>query len=279
MDTTPKSEDKPTGEEKPKGINWLTIIGIVILVVLIGVVIAAAYIWNITKDIPAIQDVMALEPQLKEMEQMTLAQIEEQAEFIQAEDLAKDPYGYKDRYVIVEGTMSKEESIGVSQNIAMNIFKDENYKGYVLDDAIVAIDISGEGDDAPEGATVKAYGKLFVLNIDDVWKIPIVGPNLKQEFANVEGMSDTVVFVIARGIEVLPMEVPAPDEPLPGEMGSDTRTPDMEGADAEMTEGEGGEEGAAVEGEAGEGEAGEGEAPAEGDEPAPEGEGEGTEGA
>ena len=273
MDTTPKSEDKPTGEDKPKGINWLTIIGIVILIVLIGVVIAAAYIWNISKDNPIVQDVISMEPALKEMEQMTLAQIEEQAEYLQAEELAKDPYGYKDRYVIVEGTMSKEESIGVSQNIALNIFKeDENYKGYVLDNAIVAIDISGEGDDAPEGATVKAYGKLFVLNIDDIWKLPIVGPNLKQEFANVEGMSDKVVFVIASGVEVLPMVVPEPDEPLPGEMGSDTKTPGMEG-DAEAVEGEGGEEAEAIEGEAGDGEE-----PAEeaGEEEgtAPEGEGE-----
>jgi hypothetical protein len=257
MDTTPKSDDKPTGEDKPRGINWLSILGIAVLIILIFLVIWAVMIMNIAKDNPAIKDVSALAPQIEEMQQMTLSQIEDQALVVDAEELGKDPYPYKNRFLIVDGTMSKEESIGVSENIAMNIFSDNpTYKPYILSDAIVAIDITGESEEAAEGAHLRAYGKLLVLNIEDVWTLPIVGPNLKQEFGDVEGMSDRVVFLIAKAVEVVEAPAEMEEEPLPGEMGSEARTPDMEGAaDGENAGGEGmeGGEGEDTGGEATEG--------------------------
>jgi len=254
MDTTPKSDDKPTGEEKPRGINWLSILGIAVLIILIFIVIWAVMIMNIAKENQLAKDVSALAPQIEAMQQMTLSQIEEQAMVVDAEELSKDPYPYKNRFLIVEGTMSMEESIGVSENIAMNIFSDNpTYKPYVLSDTIVAIDITGESESAPEGAYLRAYGQLLILSLDDVWKLPIVGPNLKTEFGDVEGMSDRVVFLIARAVEIVATPPDVEEEPLPGEMGSESRTPDMEGAaggeDAGGGAVEGGEESAGESGD------------------------------
>jgi len=249
MDTTPKSEDKSTGEDKPRGINWLSILGIVVLIILIFLVIWAVMIMNITKDNPIAKDVISLQPQIEAMEQMTLSQIEDQAVQIDAEELAKDPYPYKNRFLIVTGSMSQEESIGVSENIALNIFSDNPlYKPYIMSDAVVTIDITGESESAPEGAALKAYGQLLILNINDVWKLPVVGANLKQEFGNVEGMAETVIFLICKAVTIEEMPAEMEEEPLPGEMGSESRTPDMEAA------GEGGgDESAGTEGGAEEG--------------------------
>lgn len=268
MDTTPKSEDKSTGEDKPRGINWLSILGIAVLVILIFLVIWAVMIMNITKENPLAKDVIALEPQIEEMMNLTLSQIEQRAEVLDAEEVAKNAEGYKDRFLIVEGTMSREESIGVAENIALNIFSDNPlYKPYILSDAVVAIDITGESDEAPEGAFLRAYGKLLVLNIQDVWALPIVGPNLKQEFGDVEGMAPKVVFLISRGVEIAALPPDVEEEPLPGEMGSEARTPEMDGAgedeaaaDESMTDGEAEEEAGAEEAEDETGEAEEPEA-------------------
>jgi hypothetical protein len=250
MDTTPKSEDKSTGENKPRGINWLSILGIAVLIILIFIVIWAVMMMNIAKDNPITKDFISLQPQIEAMQQMTLSQIEEQAVQIDAEELAKDPYPYKNRFLIVEGSMSQEESIGVSENIALNIFSDNPlYKPYILSDAIVAIDITGESEPAPEGATLKAYGQLMILNIADVWKLPIVGPNLEKEFGNVEGMADTVVFLICKAVKIEAMPQTTEEEGTPGEMGSETGESEMEstgeggGDEAAGTEG-GAEEGA-----------------------------------
>lgn len=228
MDTNPK-------ETAPKGINWLTVFGFLVLAILIVIVIWAVMLWNINKKNPIIADIIDLEPQLQEMMDKTLSQIENEGTFILAADLVADPTGLKDRFVITEGAVSKEESMGVSQNIAMNIFSEnENYNGYVLDDALVVIDITGEGPQVEEGTMVKAYGKLFVLNIEDVWKLSYVGPNLKQEFAGVEGMSDEVVFLICKAVKVIASPIDdSEDTPAQGLEDADGEAAPVDGEVAE----------------------------------------------
>lgn len=245
MDTTPKSEDQP------KGINWLSIFGIVALVILVFIVIYAIMIWNKAKDNPIIQAAERLNAGIERMSDMTMSQIENEAAYVPAEQLGKDPTGFDDRFVMTDGSVSKEESIGVEQNIALNIYRDEeNYKGYVLDDAVVVVDISGEGPDVAEGATVMAYGMLFVLRIEDIWELPIIGPNLQTEFGDVEGMSETVVFLISTQVEeISPPSEPEETEPLPGEMPDEDsmaeETAPTEDADAEEPAEEDAEEGSA----------------------------------
>ena len=224
MDTTPQIEDSP------KGINWLSIFGIVALVILVFIVIYAITIWNRAKENPIVQSAMRLEPAIAEMMDMTRSQIENEAAYVPSEQLGKDPTGFDDRYVMTDGAVSKEESIGVEQNMALNIYRDdESYKGYVIDDSVVVVDISGEGPDVAEGTTIMAYGRLFVLRISDIWELPIVGENLRTEFGDVEGMSETVVFLIAKDVEITGLPSDDGAEPLPGELVME------DGAD-EMTE-------------------------------------------
>jgi len=163
-----------------------------------------------TKDNRLVQSFMALEPKLKDMdEKYTQSQIEEQAQTVTAEELGKDPNPLAGSYVVVDGAVSAEETDAVDLNIARNVFSDTEYKGYILDQSIVMIDITGTGADYPEGTILRGYGVVLIVNIDDIWKLPIVGPNLKKEFDGVKGMSDRVTFFFTKGVKVLTPVSPA----------------------------------------------------------------------
>jgi hypothetical protein len=222
---TPKSDQ--TEQAAPTGINWLTVFGLIVLILLICVVIVAIWIGRQGMRNPIVQSAMRLEPAIEQMKDMTQSQIEQQAAALPAAALGKDPYGFDDRFVVVEGTVSKEESIHVEQNMARNIFSETNYRAYILDEAVVVIDITGEGPDVSDGALIKGFGKVFVVNVKDIWELPVVGPNLEQEFGNVEGMADKVIFLISKGVQVveepeimLEGEADVVEMPTDGEEGS-----------------------------------------------------------
>jgi hypothetical protein len=210
MDATGKGD---SSKAPRKGINWLSIFGIVILVVLIAAVIWLMMIWNQGKDNRLIQAIADLAPGLQDMETQTKAQIRDQARPITAAELAADPEGWGEQYYVIEGTVSAEGTGTIDENIALNIFSDTKFKGFLLDEAVVLIDVTGEAAAVPDGTVIRGFGKVFSLNIADVWKLPVVGPNLKREFAN-SGMSDKVAFFISKGIEVV--KVPSKSElPIP----------------------------------------------------------------
>lgn len=231
MDTTPKKEDAP------KGINWLSILGIFALVVLIVIVIWAMMKWNEAKDNPLVISMQRIAPALEQMQDMTQSQIDAEGAHLTADLLGKDPYGYIDRFVVIEGDVSAEESNNVNSNIVASCFSDAEYKAYVLDDAVVLVDISGENQDVKDGTTIRGFGKVFVVRLEDVWDLPFVGEQLEREYANVEGMATEAVFHLSKGIEIVSVPETMEEEPLPGEMGSEARTPDDEavadGAEAE----------------------------------------------
>lgn len=213
MDTEPKKEAPKAAK---KGINWLSIFGIVILVVLIAAIVWAMMIWNQGKDNRLIKAFMDIEPKLAEMDTLTQSQIENQGQPVTAADLAQDPTGYADVYVVVDGTVSAEESQVVDQNIARNVFTDTKFKAYILDDSVVMVDVTGTGPELPEGTVIRGYGVLLLVNIDDIWKLPVVGPNLKREFANVEGMSKQIVFFFSKGVKIMAPARPKDELPPPG---------------------------------------------------------------
>lgn len=239
MDNEPKKEAPKAAK---KGINWLSIFGIVLLVVLIAAVIWAMVIWNQGKENRLIQAFMNIEPKLTEMDTLTQSQIENQAQPVEAANLAKDPTGYADAYVVVDGTVSAEESQVVDQNIARNVFADTKFKAYILDDAVVMVDLTGEGADYPEGTVVRGYGVLLLVNIEDIWKLPIVGANLKREFAGVEGMSPQIIFFFSKGVRNMVPAAPKteiPPEAKPeGEEPVDETVPPAEGEAAAPPAGE-----------------------------------------
>jgi len=237
MDTTPKSE------EAPKGVNWLGILGILVLVVLVVIVIWAMMLWNKAKDNPLVISMMRMEPALEEMQDMTQSQIDQQAAHLTAELLAKDPYGYIDRFVVIEGEVSGEETNNVNSNIVASCFSDSEYKAYVLDQAIVLVDLAGESVDVKDGTWIRGFGKVFVVRLEDIWDLPIIGKGLEQEYAGIEGMAEEAIFHLSKGIEIVELPVEYEEELLPGEMGSESRTPAEEsyedgaaGEDTEVTE-------------------------------------------
>jgi hypothetical protein len=222
-----KTASDKTAKKPAKKTPWLSIFGIIVLIIIIGVVLAVVFIVKPGMKNPLVTSATRLAPAITEMQTQTMSQLENQAAFVTPADLEADPTGYDDRYVATEGVVSGEESSGVSQNIALNMFENEPYKGYVVDDAIVVLDITGTGPTLSDGSVIRAVGKLFVVNIKDIWELPVVGPNLKKEFANVEGMSESVIFLICNGIKVVstpPLKAPAAEGAPPGAQGTPTGT-------------------------------------------------------
>ena len=262
-------DQAPKKSEAKAGINWLNVIGLVLLGIII---IAVIVLIPVLKDMQAnkvVQDVSGMQPWLTAMETMTKSQIAAEAEHHSAADLLASPTGLEGRWVVTWGTVSGEESNMVAGNIARNVMSEKNYPSFILNDGLVFVDVTGEGEmSVADGTMITGYGKVFVLNLEDVWAIPIVGPDLKKEFGNLNDMEQQVVFFLSKGYEI----------GEPGPAGSLISPPDEEGAPVEdegmdtPAEGEG-MEGEGVEGEAADEEA----APAEGgDEAAPAGDGEET---
>ncbi|MCH7471993.1 hypothetical protein IIA79_03470 [bacterium] len=215
MDHTPAKENgEETGSQEaaaPKGINWRTIFGLIFVALLIVLVFWLYGVWQVAKEIPLIQNVSRLQPAIDAMLDMTQAQIENQGQFAYAVDLGKDPTGYADTLMVVEGTVGMDETMSVSENIAGNIFSDTVYKGFVIDQAVVVIDITGEAPDLKDGTTIRGFGRLLVVRMEDIWALPIIGPDLEREFGGVDGLADSVVFLISKGIQVL--DIPSDDKP------------------------------------------------------------------
>jgi hypothetical protein len=236
MDQAPK---KP---ETKKGINWLNVIGLVFLVL---VVIAVIVLVPVLKDMQAnkvVQDVSGMQPWLTAMETMTKSQIAAEAEHQAATDLLASPTGLEGRWVVTWGSVSGEESNMVAGNIARNVMSEKNYPAFILDNGLVFIDVSGEGEmNVPDGTVITGYGKVFVLRLADVWAIPIVGPDLKKEFGDLKDMEQQVVFFLSKGYDI---GEPGPAGSLiapPAEGGAPVEGEAVEGAPADGVPAEGGE--------------------------------------
>jgi hypothetical protein len=204
--------DNPTpaadnGAAPPKKRTGFTIFLYVLLIGVIGLCLWGLSVMKKAESNPAIREtVAAYEYLIAPMKDMTLSQIEAQAEAISAASLAASPDPVKGRYVMVDGQIQGEESTMVDQNMSIPNMVVENLKseskGYVLNDGVVLVDISGDTSQRPaDGDWVRGYGAVLVVRVKDVFGLPIVGPDLKKEFGNGIDETSTVVFVIAKGIK------------------------------------------------------------------------------
>lgn len=201
------TQGAPASPAPPKS-SAKTIVLLVLLLILMGTVFF--YLMpqlNKAKKNPIVQDAVSMYPQLKEMETLTQSQIEQQAEKVDAVELVKDPTGLKDRFVVTEGDVNRDESSMVSENLAMNAWTGDSdkYKGCIIGDGLVVIDLSGEMEDYKEGTRIRCFGKVLPIKLQDVYDLPWVGPDLKKEFGNIEGMDEQVVFFFTKGAQLVAM--------------------------------------------------------------------------
>lgn len=140
---------------------------------------------------------------VRSMDDMTLAQISQQAHHTTAAKLIENPKGLDDRFVVLDGTVCKEQSIAISANMANEIFQGQNYTSYVLDDQVVFVDISGESTQFAEGDHVQGHGRVFVLRIGDLFAVPILGDDLQREFGDSLSEDDEVIFFLSKGVQLL----------------------------------------------------------------------------
>jgi len=156
---------------------------------------------------PLVKDaIAAYENLIKDMDTQTQSQIEAQAEHLSASDLAAGAESVKGRYVVVDGQVQGEETTMVDQNMAIPNMVAENLKtdtkGYVLNDGIVLVDISGEAGEMLKGGDwVRGYGAVLVVRIADVFEFPIAGPDLKKEFGSGMDAESKVIFFFSKGVK------------------------------------------------------------------------------
>jgi hypothetical protein len=200
----------------PKKRTGFTIFLYVLLALVIVGCLWALKLMKQVESNPTVREAVATyENLIKDMENLTQAQIEQQAEHISAVDLARSPETVKGRYVVVDGQIQGEESTMVDQNMSIPNMVVENLKtdtkGYVLDDGTVLVDISGvPGEQLKGGDYVRGYGAVLVVSINDVFDFPIVGPDLKKEFSNGIEENAKVVFLISKGVRKITAEEMAP---------------------------------------------------------------------
>jgi hypothetical protein len=197
-----------------------------ILVILsIGVAIYGYNVKNKVENLPTIKQLLTKVPQLKDLDTMTQSQIEQQGEPINAVDLAADPETVQGRYVVVDGTVQAAESSMADENLAAADFSSDafsgdkagSYKGYVLEDGVVLVDISTDTNKKPipGGTPVRGFGMVVIVNISDIWDLPFVGKDLKNQFGNIKNSAKQVVFVFSQGVKEIKMEEMTPPKGAP----------------------------------------------------------------
>jgi hypothetical protein len=173
------------------------------LALLLGGSIISWMLLNEFRENRLIQKAERLYEGVQGMEELTLAQISQQAHHTTAARLIESPNGLDDRFVVLDGNVCKEESIAISANMANEIFRGQNYTTYVLDDQVVFVDISGESTQFAEGDHVQGHGKVFVLRIGDLFGVPILGEDLQREFGDSLNEDDQVIFFLSKGVQLL----------------------------------------------------------------------------
>lgn len=205
-----KSYNVQAQTHQKSGFNWPVCGGITCAVLIILCVVIALIpliwpmmLWNQAKDNPLASSNRQIELAFDEFQDMTQSQINELATHLTAQSLAKDPYGYAGQLVVVEGKVGSNEGNNVNAYVVASSFSDSGYSAYVLDEAVVLVDISGENQDVKYGTTIRGFGMVFVVRLEDVWDLPFVGVHQEPEYVNVEGGAEEVVFHISKGIEVV----------------------------------------------------------------------------
>jgi hypothetical protein len=186
-------------------------------VLLILSIAAGVFMWSVKNKVESLPSIKRLEaklPQLVELDKKTQMEIEHEGEAINAIDLASAPDTVQGRYVIVDGVVQSTETNVVDSNLAAADFSADafsgeqagQYKGYVLDDGVVLVDISGDHKDVKGGQAVRGYGMVVTVDIADIWELPFVGADLKKQFGNIKDTAKSVVFVFSKGIKEITLE-------------------------------------------------------------------------
>ena len=192
--------DINTNASKPERIRWWRP---VLLALFIGGGILGSMLLHEFRENKLIQQAERLYEGVKAMDELTLAQISEQAHHTSAADLIASPHGLDDRFVVLDGFVSKEQSIAVSTNMASEVFDGENYSSYVLDDQVVFVDISGGKKQFSDGDHIQGHGKVFVLRVGDLFNVPVLGEDLQKEFGGSLDENEEVIFFLSKGAEQL----------------------------------------------------------------------------
>jgi len=175
----------------------------VLIALFIGGGIIGSMLLHEFRENKLIQQAERLYEGVRAMDDMTLAQISNQAHHITAADLIDSPHGLDDRFVVLDGFVCKEQSIAVSTNMASEVFDGENYTSYVLDDQVVFVDISGGKQQFADGDHIQGHGKVFVLRVGDLFNVPVLGEDLQREFGGSLDENEEVIFFLSKGVEQL----------------------------------------------------------------------------
>lgn len=186
-----------------KGFNWLACCGIscVVLLVVGGLVTYC----SIRFFQPLIALGMEMGTLYASVEQTDLATIQGSAEPVGASELGVNPSAYEGKWLELTAQIASNNPFGGASMQSGAVNTDES-TNYLLEQGIILMDITNAPPAGGSGDRVVAYGQVFVWDIMELEKMPLVGKaiveGMKQEPA-MQGREE-VVFFIAKDVALAP---------------------------------------------------------------------------
>lgn len=190
----------PPPASQRKGFNWLACCGITCLVLLILGVLLFFGCWNFIKPFYSMGVGMA---KVSEVVQGTdEATVISAAVPVTTAELSAAPQNYSNQWLAVTGTVQSTSAMS-NANFSSGNFNSSNTTPYMLSNSVLVMDMTKAPAVGAAGDTVTAYGQIYVMDLAEVGKIPMVGKALLEEMKKDPQFAGNskMVFVIAKKVE------------------------------------------------------------------------------
>lgn len=205
----------PPPPPQKKGFNWLACCGITCLVL---IVIGALLFWGCWQFISPFVGMGVEMAKVGESVTSTDATtIRSAAVDVSTTDLVDTTNVFEDQWLALEGVITGD--FGGGAQFSSGSFNAEDATQYTLEDNIIVLDMSQAPRVALAGDRLRAYGKIAVMDMTEMEKMPLVGQAIKQEMQNDPEMAKTMkmIFFIAKEVEAVEENSGGTEEDAPAE--------------------------------------------------------------
>ena len=191
----------PPPASQRKGFNWLACCGITCLVLLIIGVLLFFGCRNFIKPFYSMGVGMAkVSEVVKGTDEATVVSA---AVPVTTAELAAAPQSYMNQWLAVNGTIQSDASGMSNKSFSSGNFNTADTTPYMLTDTVMVMDLSKAPAVGTTGDNVTAYGQIYVMDLAEVGKIPMVGKTILEEMKKDPQFAGNskMVFVIAKKVE------------------------------------------------------------------------------
>jgi hypothetical protein len=191
----------PPPPPQKKGFNWLACCGITCLVL---IVIGALLFWGCWQFISPFVGMGVEMAQVGESVTSTdITTIRSAAVDVSTTDLVDTTNVFEGQWLALEGEIIGD--FGGSAQFSSGNFNAEDATQYTLEDNIIVLDMSQAPRVALAGDRLRAYGKIAVMDMGEMGKMPFVGQAIEEEMQKDPEMAKNMrmIFFIAKEVEAV----------------------------------------------------------------------------